>query len=682
MIAEKDAANVSLGRIADTYIELGHQVIVYAMYYEKRVLSYFDSSIETHPLLELTDEIIEWCDCIFASTVSVNGVIESKLISARKPIYTHGYLMDGTIQWGGDISFVPSLETAAAMYDEHFTYSKIGIGEPKYDEVILSKERLNRLLFIDSGHYPFGEKGKKELAQTLLRICDLYPEYELCVKPRFLPQDRIITHQNTRHLYDVIKEEAREELPSNLNLLMEHKDLKVLIDSAHTVICMFTSAFVGAYTSGKGLIVLDGLESEDVYDVRWKHFAHTRKHLQKSGALVDYREVDKLLPHGVKCTEEYFDYLLSEKESVANIICKFTEYLHDNFFSMGRFPQNITGTYHKVGKDIRENDSMTWDKWLSNRYYNTLIYKSLIMISFSVNAKLDVSIILEKLKALVQHGTISKEQFEDELKLAQSSYREICIYENKQKMMDDDIDSGILLNAMYHLRKWEEIKEFPKKELGAYHLFRGFVAYDEKEIALAVNELKEYINLTIERPYIKEVSDMSNNRMRAFCILIEGADYLENADDNKSCYLKKMKQYYDSLYLWADSKGGGYVNKLHSQHYAYLKWLEYEVNKYEIPPHYPIEGEYAVYGAGILSRRLIIKNPIIKDKICVFIDKFSTATSLEGKPIIRLEQLKEYDRVETVIVTAIYEFENIKKDILQQYPNMNIIPLVEIEERS
>jgi len=673
MVAEKDAANVSLGKIADKYLERGHEVEVYAIHYEPGVLRYFSPQIARYPLDMLSDSVINNSDCIFASTVSVNGVIDSKLIAAQKPIYTHGYLIDGTIQWGGDICFLPSLGTTGAEYDADIPYSKIEIGEVKYDETMVTGGANNRLLFIDSGHYPFGEDGKRELARTLLKICYTYTDYELVIKPRFLPDDKIITHQNARHLYDVILEETSGNIPSNLNLLKEHRDLKQLINSAHTVICMFTSAYVGACAAGKGLVVLDNLPSEDVYDVRQKHFDYTRKHLKLSGALVDYKNVNEILPHGVKCSKEYLDYLLAERVDVASKICEITEYLDCYYFSKGKFPQELKSSYNSFFECVNYDEDMTWERYISNRFVSTLAYKSLIMISFSINAKLDIYTIRNELKRIRSQGLMSVEEFFKELRYAQTTYREECIVANKDRMLEDDIDSGILLNALYRLKRIDEIKSFPITETGAYHLFRGFVAYDENDIDRAVLELKEYMRISLGRPFIKEISDMSNNKLRAFSILID--ELLKSNSDESKYYLEEMKKYYNVVYLSKKQV----VDRIQAQQYAYVKWFENKINGYNVPNYYPNNEDIIVYGAGVLAKKLLLCETELKKNIVAFVDAYSKREELDGIPIIRLEKILDYPKVHTVIVTVLQEYERIREKIISIREDIKVIPIVERE---
>ena len=551
MITEKDAANASLARIADAFINGGHQVVIYAAYFDDGVLRSFTSEIPRHKIDEITNDEIDWCDIIFCSTL-VSIYLPDIVFTVHKPIFTHNYLMNRQINWGGDICFVPSQATIESDYDEYLNYSYIGIGEPKYDgEAIRTKSSIKRFLFIDSGHYPFSMEGKRELARTLIKICRMYPDYEMVIKPRFLPGDNVITHRNDIHIYDVIKSEAGNDLPPNLVMLMQHVDLRKLIDECSTMICMYSTAFVGAVVAGKGLIVLENIKTRDVYDIRDKAYSRCRENMIESGALIDYREVDRMLPNGAKCSQQYLDFLLKEKSGVADKIVEVCSYLWEGFYSKGSFPKTVDATYKNFKALYINDENMTWDIVVSNRCKDYILLKSLILIDFHVKAKLDISYILNSERLFEQtDGTVDSDMFKSFLAEA-STLRDECIIRNRDIMLKDPIDAGVLLNAYYLKRKYKEIREFPIKEISAFDLFRAFTAIEdetENDIALAKEYLITFFEKSGDRCFNEEISDMSNNKFKAYKYLI---DILrcENDIDLVNRYLGEMIEYYNAIFL-------------------------------------------------------------------------------------------------------------------------------------
>lgn len=569
MITEKDSANVSLAGIADAFIKRGHTVIIYALFYDKNVLRFFNKRIPMFPLEDLTEEEVFTFDTVFASSTANNGLECKNLLSIHKPIFTQNYLIDKQVQWGGDFCFVPSLPSTATEYDQYLNYSKIEIGEPKYDRNDLSDIDNKRFLFIDSGHYPFGCEGKRELARALLDICESFPDYELWIKPRFLPEDQVITHKNGIQLYEMIETESGGKLPNNLKMLRKHMDLTELIEQSSTILCMYTTAFAGAYALGKGLVVLDGLPNEDVYDVRWKNFNRIRDNMEGSGALIDYRMVKEVLPQGVKCPESYSRYLLAEKENAADKICEVVEYIYGEYYQIGKFPQICECAYQDYKGIIHEDVTLDWNKIICNRYAGYLLQRMLSLIDYHVNARLDVRFLYEQIRK-IRNGEYYTDTAFKRMTKEVYLYRDKCVVENKEAMMADDIDCGILLNAFYNLKQYDEIVNFPKKNIAAYYLFSAFVEYERGKKTIVIKKLEQYMTLSLHRAHIKEISDMSNNRFKAFYILIKCL--LESGKKQEAVYyFNKMKDYYHQLYPQENKAA---EESMQRQHYACLRRVE------------------------------------------------------------------------------------------------------------
>lgn len=670
MISEKDAANASLAKICESYIKHGHSVVVYAPYISQNVLRFFGETVEIYPLNQLTKEEIERCDIIFCTTMASAFIQNGIILSAHKPIFSHTYLINKQVQWGGDLCFVPSLPTTVSDFDDYVKYPKMAIGEPKYDKVNKKNVDLKRLLLIDSGHYPFGITGKRELVKTILEICRAFPDYELWIKPRFLPTDTVVTHRNSMHLYEVIREEAGNEMPSNLVMLTEHRDLMELIEESCTVLCMHTTAFVGAYAAGKGLVVIDNLPSDDIYDVRWKISERIRDHMKESGAITDYHDVCNVLPKGVECSEEYFRYLLEERENVADKICEVTEYLYDEFYSQNDFPEYKNGAY-KEYREIKQACDMTWNKVIKERYISYLASRMLILIDFHIKAKLDVRIIEKQINELQAVDVISDEVFKAVINKI-PVIRDECIVDNEERMLEDEIDCGILLNSYYQLKKYDKIKCFAKVDIGAYHLFRAFVAYEEEDFSIALKELKQYMQISLNRTYIKEISDMSNNKMKAFYILINLLIRDEKQEDAE-IYLLKMKEYFDSLYPQRSNS-----DRLQEQQYTCWYWLNGKVKQKKLLPGIDADEKILVYGAGIITKKMLLKDRKFSSRVVALIDRNSRMSEYGNLKVIRPEEISEFKEVRTIVVAVPQEIDSIKNTLKEIRSDIEVISVTEI----
>lgn len=666
MITLRDGQNVSLAKIADAFLRRGHEITIYAPFYAENALKFFDKRIPKFPLEDLTEDIAIGCDIIFAVPLAVIKLAERNLLSVHKPIVTHNFSIGGNETYGGDFCFVPSLPTTETDYDKYIDCPRIGIGEPKFDRMVQGHTSAKRFLFIDSGHYPFGTKGKRELARTILDICRSFPDYELWIKPRFLPGDELITHKNTLHLYDVIKEESAGKVPANLVMLTEHRDLMELILQCCTVLCMFTSAFPGAIVSDKGLVVLDDLPSEDICDARQKIFDRIRRIMLGSGAVIDYKRVKELLPEGVKSSDEYFRYLLAEKENTADKVCEVTEWLFDTFYQKQTFPKGCQCDYKDYKDSIREDKGMTWDKIVSNRYANVLL-QNVLKISYNVNTKLDVTTLVKKIDEVRQKGYISETAFK-QLYGNLYVYRDECLVENKNNLMADDIDCGIFLKACYHLKKYNEIINFPRQDIGAFYLFRGFVADNQGDKELAIFNLEKYMSLSLERAYVKEISDIPEFRVEACYLLLM---YLveEGNEEKARYYLEKLKEPDDEI-----RKKMIVTPSWKLLYDAYVHWAEVCVNRHEAMKKEFSGKPVLVYGVGLVGRKVVLKS-LLKDRIVAFIDKYSSAQELDQIPIIKPDRINDFQEAPIVLVAVLKDFEGIKKDLLKIRSDLEIVSI-------
>lgn len=669
MIAGKDAANQTLARIARAYVDRGHEVVIYATYYAENVLHWFDKTFIIHPFEELDEKVLDSCDIIFSEARS--RWPNKKILFVDKPVFTYNYCIDRQIKWGGDFCFVAANATVASQYDEYLNYRRIEIGEPKYDSLEVSVEEQKMFLFIDSGYYPFGAVGKRELADALLEIAKAYPDYELWVKPRFLPDDTVISHKNTRHLYDIIREEAGDDLPDNLVMLTEHRDLKELIDLSHTVICMHTTAFVGAYAADKGLIVLDGLPSEDVYDIRWKSLNLIREQILPSGAVIPYQEAKNYLPDGVRCTKEYKRYLLAEWENTAAKICEVTEYFYEEFFSKGKFPKLEADTsYVNVRDDVFADAECNWSKVICRRCEDFLFAKMLFNIDSRVKAALDIQDLVREAKNLP--SVLDESEMKKKSDMA-SFYQGQCIVDNYNLMLQDDIDAGILLNALYNIGEehYEEIKTFPRQDIGAFCLFRGLVANKEGDTKEALGYLKQYMDISLDREYIKEISDTSKNRVKAFRALM-GILFDENVNISNE-FLSKLEQFYFILH-----QGQHITDSIQGQQYTQLHWMKQRFNRNNQDLLNTIRGKrLIIYGAGIITREILLRIPEIRQQMVVLIDNYMQADKIEGIPVIRHEDMHTVD-ADLCIVAVPHLETQIKKQIEELEHSYQVVGVNEL----
>jgi len=175
------------------------------------------------------------------------------------------------------------------------SYNMVAVGNPQYDPLIrargarprIAPDEVRKVLFIDQGAYPLGEAGKMELAGTLVALANDNPGMTFHVKPRYLPDESgDHLHAVSEHLYDYLR-----ETPDNLVLLRESTILEELILDFDAMITMWSTAHLDAAALGMPLLLIEGLDSVDVFDVRAQRIAAAFEHLRATGCVVGWKDL-------------------------------------------------------------------------------------------------------------------------------------------------------------------------------------------------------------------------------------------------------------------------------------------------------------------------------------------------------------------------------------------------------
>lgn len=197
-------------------------------------------------------------------------------------------------------------------------YNMVAVGNPQYDNLVHERSKnpvrkgkdIRRVLFIDQGGYPFGKKGKQILGELLIAMAAHHTDKEFVVKPRYLPEEveESVLHRPSEHIYEFIPEP-----PSNLHLMKEPAILENMMGEFDAVVTMWSTAYLDAALRGIPVMLIRGLPSEEVFDVRNQRIEEAFQRLSHSGCVVDYQDVLK-----GKMEFNYVDktYL---KEEAANI---------------------------------------------------------------------------------------------------------------------------------------------------------------------------------------------------------------------------------------------------------------------------------------------------------------------------------------------------------------------------
>lgn len=220
----------------------------------------------------------------------------SEIYARRKFVVSFANLFSSVTMWIAPDLLIASSEN---KFDEFarsgLCYSMVAVGNPQYDPLIRAREKRPRIgldeirnvLFIDQGAYPLGESGKIQLAETLVRIAENNPRMTFTVKPRYVPNESgDHLHAVSEHLYTYLKDG-----PDNLVLLREPTILEELLLGFDAMITMWSTAHLDAVALDMPLLLIEGFDSVDVFDVRKQRIAAAFEHLRDTGCVVDWRDL-------------------------------------------------------------------------------------------------------------------------------------------------------------------------------------------------------------------------------------------------------------------------------------------------------------------------------------------------------------------------------------------------------
>ncbi|MBD5115645.1 MAG: hypothetical protein HDT46_10705 [Ruminococcaceae bacterium] len=257
-----------------------------------------------------------------------------------------------------DIVFSVGTSKFLEFEENGLHYNMVAVGNPQYDSLtesfenpkITDMKNIKRILFIDQGGYPFGTEGKKLLGEVILAMARNHPDKSFVVKPRYLPDDIAggsILHRPSEHLYDFIPNP-----PKNLILLKGATILEDIIADYDAVVTMWSTSYLDAAMRGMPVMLISRLPSEEVMDVRVQRIQEAYDRLEKTGCVVDYKEIleGKLEFHYVN--EEY---LKEETENVgrpcAPSIVDILEDIYKYWIVYGLRPYEV---FQLNGKEFRE----------------------------------------------------------------------------------------------------------------------------------------------------------------------------------------------------------------------------------------------------------------------------------------------------------------------------------------
>lgn len=179
------------------------------------------------------------------------------------------------------------------MHRNGLDYHMVAVGNPQYDKLVARRrsgnDPIRRVLIVDQGGYPYGETGKRELAHTLECIARFNPDKQFAIKPRFYQQLKgRATHAEDAHTVDYLVNP-----PENLQVLDAPCHLEDILPDYDAMITSWSTAYLDAALYNLPLILISGLDSIDVFDVRRQRVHEALKHLGGTGCVHDFRKLQE-----------------------------------------------------------------------------------------------------------------------------------------------------------------------------------------------------------------------------------------------------------------------------------------------------------------------------------------------------------------------------------------------------
>lgn len=278
---------------------------------------YIQENIEFIEIDEFDLKLVDVVDFVFSAPLKYDcyNSLYKRINTANKFVLTFASLFSSIVMSvNPDLSLSLGESKFAEFRENGLKYNLVAIGNPQYDRLIRLRNELpdkngkpiQNVLMMEQGAYPFGKKGKQELADVLCHVCRANPQITVTVKPRYLPSEKgKQLHVLSEHLYDFITDK-----PHNLILLKEPVVLEDIMHQFDAAMTTWSTAYLDAAILGLPLILIEGLDSIDVYNVRNQRIDAAYDRLRHSGCVVNYMDLYKPGPLPFRMVEE--GYLAEE----------------------------------------------------------------------------------------------------------------------------------------------------------------------------------------------------------------------------------------------------------------------------------------------------------------------------------------------------------------------------------
>ena len=515
-----DAGNLAIENIVKEFISRGHKIDIYARYTDATSIRMFNSlGISIYQEEQLTESRIKEYDIAFCTVDAM-----WKLRLADIYVFSYNWVADTWVSEGADFMFT-MVRNRNLRISEDCAF--MPIGDAKHYKRSLPKNtgaHSKQFLYIDAGHNPFGYQGKCQVAKLLLDICEKFPSYDLVVKPRWIPGEEVQqTHQSRLHLYSILNELTNGNLPHNLILLNEHRNLQELIEESVSVITTSISSYIDVALSKKGCIVIDGLSSEEEFSTR-NAFRDAYEDARQAGCCADYKEVIQYLPEGLQCNAAYLRERIPCVNEVPEKIVDVVEYVFEKILSAKQYPEIRQYEYHNFKDVVRPAANISIKELKYRRFKNAMIYKTRVFEQFK--ARIDYTSLIKTIEAFYNKYPLSKEGFQC---LNKEINKEIdtLIIRNSDICMQDPIDQALLLQRMFDAEYYSELLALNPDQItcnGPYHYYLGMIQKNKRNVFVAMEHFCKFLMEANSRSFHKYPQEMNWGIGNAYNYIFENFD--------------------------------------------------------------------------------------------------------------------------------------------------------------
>lgn len=491
-ILGKDVHNKGTYRIYKECMRRGFDADVYATTFADNHIALFLKENINIQLADVLDkEKLEKYDYIFSAV----PLFDRELFrEAEKYIFLNPSTHLDEVYFSGDFIFTARDLTKPLVGEkywpiEEFNYQKslpaMAAGGAALEKLENTGAESNVILFIDAGHFPFGTK--KKLAEYVIQIANDCPDYEIRIKPRYLPTDTNTTHINRENLFHYLLDNPN--LPRNLKLIREHTDLAEEVKEACLVICPEgTTSYEEVILAGKNLIIFTDFPNGEC--VLWPE-RRVRLFNSIPDGLVNriyYKDIASYLPKGLPTKAADLKSSLYKITNVASDIVDAMEYIFEKFICQQKFPANRYYTSSDYLQKMEPDVLLTWND-IKCRRYKTILYDMAAQKIRYIYKQMDCGKVLHYIEEIGNEldGSNLAENID---KLNEVVYD--LFIQNKYDMMDTAYTQSILCLAYYKKNRLSEFTPSVLRCKAYYEYCLAKIDFDNAKYVECLKHLEIY----------------------------------------------------------------------------------------------------------------------------------------------------------------------------------------------